>query len=95
MALDRSDIEKIADLARIKLDEPSVGELTNRLSAIIEMVGKMASVDTSGVEPMSNPHDGVQRLRADVVTENNMRDAFQAIAPLADSGLYLVPKVIE
>ncbi len=95
MAIDRAELERVAELARIKLDDDAIPELTRRLSAILDMVGQMSALDTSGVEPMSNPHDATQRLRPDAVTEPNQREAFQAIAPLAESGLYLVPKVIE
>lgn len=95
MAIDPSELERVATLARIRLDADAVPELTQRLSAILGMVGQMSALDTSGVQPMSNPHDAVQRLRADRVTETDQRDAFQAIAPLAENGLYLVPKVIE
>jgi aspartyl-tRNA(Asn)/glutamyl-tRNA(Gln) amidotransferase subunit C len=52
-------------------------------------------VDTHDVEPMANPLDATQRLRPDKVTQSNRRDAFQAIAPAVENGLYLVPKVIE
>ena len=44
---------------------------------------------------MANPLDATQRLRADEVTEANQREAFQAIAPAVENGLYLVPRVIE
>ena len=52
-------------------------------------------MDTEDVEPMAHPTDAVQRLRPDEVTEENQREKFQSIAPQAESGLYLVPKVIE
>ncbi len=95
MSVERSDIEKIATLARIRIDEKEVPEVVNRLNDILGMVDKMQSIDTSGVEPMANPLDASQRLRADTVSENNQRDRFQDIAPNAENGLYLVPKVIE
>jgi aspartyl-tRNA(Asn)/glutamyl-tRNA(Gln) amidotransferase subunit C len=44
---------------------------------------------------MSHPLDVVQRLREDIVTENNQREEFQSVAPATQNGLYLVPKVIE
>jgi aspartyl-tRNA(Asn)/glutamyl-tRNA(Gln) amidotransferase subunit C len=55
----------------------------------------MQAVDTRGVEPMAHAQDLSQRLRDDVVTETNRREAFQAVAPETEAGLYLVPKVIE
>jgi aspartyl-tRNA(Asn)/glutamyl-tRNA(Gln) amidotransferase subunit C len=58
-------------------------------------VDQLQSADTSGIEPMANPMDAVQILRADVVTETDKRAKLQEIAPLVEDGLYLVPKVIE
>jgi aspartyl-tRNA(Asn)/glutamyl-tRNA(Gln) amidotransferase subunit C len=93
--IEKSDIEKIARLARISINEGEVDELTRRLGNILALVDELKAVDTSGVAPMANPHDANQRLRADIVTEPNLRDAFQAIAPETEAGLYLVPKVLE
>lgn len=100
--ISKSDIEKIARLARISIDAAGVDELTARLGNILALVDQLKLVDTQGVAPMANPHDAVygftagsQRLRTDSVTEPNLREAFQAIAPQTDAGLYLVPKVIE
>jgi aspartyl-tRNA(Asn)/glutamyl-tRNA(Gln) amidotransferase subunit C len=94
-SIQKSDIEKIARLARINVAEGEVDELTRRLGNILALVDQLKSVDTSGVEPMANPHDAIQRLRPDAVSETNQREAFQAIAPQTEAGLYLVPKVIE
>ena len=69
MAVDRNDIEKIARLARISVDESGIDELTRRLGNILNLVDQLQSVNTQGVEPMANPHDAIQRLRADVITE--------------------------
>lgn len=95
MTVSKNDIETIARLARIGLNEAQVPELTNRLNDILGMVEQMQSVDTEGVLPMDNPLDAVQRLRADEVTEVDQHEYFQKIAPAAENGLYLVPKVIE
>ena len=95
MAIEQQEIEKIAELARIRIDESQVGEVTQRITEILAMVDQLQAAETDGVEPLSNPHDATQRLRADVVTEGNQRDSFQAIAPAVEDGLYLVPKVID
>lgn len=95
MSIEKSDIEKIASLARIRVDQSAVPEIANRINDILKMVDSMQAVDTADIEPMANPLDAVQRLRADLVTERNQREAFQAIAPQVEQGLYLVPTVIE
>ena len=95
MSLDVDAVKKIAYLARLKIDEADVPGYVNNLSNIIDLVEQMSAVDTEGVLPMSHPMDAVQRLREDKVTETNQREAFQAIAPKTEDGLYLVPQVIE
>ena len=95
MAIEQQEIEKIAELARIRIDESAVGEVTQRITEILAMVDQLQAADTEGVEPLSNPLDATQRLRADAVTESNQREDFQAIAPNVENGLYLVPKVID
>jgi len=55
----------------------------------------MNSVNTDNVEPLANPTDAVQRLRADAVTETNHREKYMANAPAQENGLFLVPKVVE
>lgn len=95
MALDRSDVEKIAHLARIALSEDDIPATTAKLSGILGLIDTMQAVDTEGVAPLAHPLETIQRLRPDQVSESNQRDQFQAIAPATESGLYLVPKVIE
>ncbi|PKM31375.1 MAG: Asp-tRNA(Asn)/Glu-tRNA(Gln) amidotransferase GatCAB subunit C [Gammaproteobacteria bacterium HGW-Gammaproteobacteria-11] len=95
MALDRTEVEKIAHLARIALDEQDIPATTAKLSGILELIDRMQAVDTAGIEPLAHPLETTQRLRNDQVTEQNQRDAYQAIAPATEAGLYLVPKVIE
>jgi len=95
MAIERSEVEKIAHLARLGLAENALPRTTETLNNILGLIDRMQAVDTSGVEPLAHPLETTQRLRADEVTEANHRDDYQAIAPAVENGLYLVPRVIE
>ena len=95
MALNIPDIKRLAYLARIEIDDKQAEKTLNKLSGILTLIEEMQAVDTAGITPMSHSQDVVQRLREDVVTETNQRTLFQENAPAVDSGLYLVPKVIE
>ncbi|MDF9755246.1 aspartyl-tRNA(Asn)/glutamyl-tRNA(Gln) amidotransferase subunit C [Pseudomonas sp. TE6288] len=95
MALQRSDVEKIAHLARLGLNEGELPRTTDALNSILGLVDQMQAVDTSGIEPLAHPLEATQRLRPDQVTESNQRDRYQAVAPSTENGLYLVPKVID
>ncbi|PLW82897.1 Asp-tRNA(Asn)/Glu-tRNA(Gln) amidotransferase GatCAB subunit C [Kineobactrum sediminis] len=94
-AVQQDEIEKMAELARIRIADHQIGEVTERIADILAMVDQLQAVDTAGVEAMANPLDAVQRLRPDIVTEGDQREVFQAIAPAVENGLYLVPKVID
>ena len=104
MALNIADIKRIAHLARIEINEAEAETTLIKLSGILGLIEQMQAVDTTGIMPMSHSQDVVQRLRDDVVTATNQREAFQANAPMLGNGstdkavaggLYLVPKVIE
>jgi aspartyl-tRNA(Asn)/glutamyl-tRNA(Gln) amidotransferase subunit C len=93
--VDRSDIVKLANLARLNVSESALDEVANSIGNVLALVDQLQAVNTGDVEPMAHPLDALQRLRADDVSETNQRERFQAIAPATENGLYLVPRVIE
>ena len=95
MSLDRTDVEKIAHLARLNIAEQDIQEYAENLSNILKLVDQMQAVDTHNIAPMAHPMDAIQRLRIDEVTEGNQRDHLQTVAPAVEAGLFQVPKVIE
>jgi len=74
-------VEQIAHLARLQIDADSIADYAAEMSGVLELAAQMDQVDTSSVEPMAHPTHAVQRLREDVVTETDRREAFQNIAP--------------
>lgn len=95
VSLNKDQVQHIAVLARLKLEDDEFGETVEKLSRIVDFVDQLSQAATDDVVPMAHPLDASQRLRADQVTEVNDRDRVQQNAPSIDSGLYLVPKVIE
>lgn len=95
MTLSIDDVKKIAHLARLNMSEKDLTLYQTQLSNILQFVEQMNQVDTSHIEPISHALDIAQRLRPDVISEKDQREAFQKIAPEVQAGLYLVPKVIE
>jgi len=95
MSLDKTEIEKIAHLARLAIDENDIPNYAQDLNDILGLVEQLSEADTNDIRPMAHPFDAHQRLRADTVTETNQREKFQSIAPKTDAGTYLVPQVIE
>ena len=96
MALTREQIENIAHLARLELQPTEVPVYQESLSAILDFVGELDRADTANVAPMAHPLPGLsQRLRPDVITEQDHHELYQENAPQVAAALYLVPKVIE
>ena len=95
MTLSADEVRHIAKLARIELADGDLDASQAKLNGIFGLIEEMQAVNTDGVEPMSHPQELAQRLREDAVSETDRRQAYQAIAPQTEAGLYLVPKVIE
>lgn len=99
MALNPTDIDRIANLARLELrgDEPE--RMLSSINSFFDIVEQMRAVDTSGIEPLAHPVAAIAdiqlRLRPDISSEPNQREANQQSAPAVERGLFLVPKVIE
>jgi len=99
MSLSASDIARIASLARLQLASDESERMLSQINGFFDLVERMRSVDTAGVEPLAHPVAAIEditlRLREDVVSEPDNREANQKSAPAVEAGLFLVPKVIE
>lgn len=95
MSLTRDQVQHIALLARLELEEGEFDDVVDKLSRIVEFVDRLQAAPVDDVVPMAHPLNRSQRLRPDAVTEQVDREALQANAPLVGDGFYLVPKVIE
>ena len=95
MSLSKEQVRHIALLARLSLDEKDIDDVVEKLSSIVDFVDQLRAAPTDEVVPMAHPMDMSQRLRADAVTESNVRDKIQENAPSVENGFYLVPKVLD
>jgi aspartyl-tRNA(Asn)/glutamyl-tRNA(Gln) amidotransferase subunit C len=95
MPLNKQDVKKAADLARIAISDDEAEAALAPLKQVFTLIEQMQTQDTDGVEPMAHAQDISSRLREDTVTETNKREALQASAPATEKGLFLVPKVID
>jgi aspartyl-tRNA(Asn)/glutamyl-tRNA(Gln) amidotransferase subunit C len=95
MPVSTEQVRHIAKLARIAMSDAEIERLAPELNNILGWVEQLGEVNTDGVEPLTAVIDQKLRLRDDVVTEGNIRDAILANAPDAQHGFFAVPKVIE
>ena len=95
MSVDEATVRHIAKLARLAVTDEEVHALAPELSGILDWVEQLGEVNVEGVAPMTAVIPNKLRLREDIVTEGNRRDAVLANAPVAEHGFFAVPKVIE
>ena len=95
MSLTLDDVEKIAKLSRLTLSDDEKNSTLEKLNAVFELVEKMQTVNTDGIEPMAHPHEVALRLRDDAVTESDHAAEYLAVAPEVRNRMYIVPHVIE
>ncbi|HZY16871.1 MAG TPA: Asp-tRNA(Asn)/Glu-tRNA(Gln) amidotransferase subunit GatC [Ramlibacter sp.] len=99
MALTADDIRRLQHLARLELQPHESERMLTQINGFFGIVEAMRAVDTSGVEPLAHPVAAIQdvqlRLRDDIVSESDQREANQRSAPAVERGLFLVPRVIE
>ena len=95
MSLDNKKVKEIAYLARLNIEDSEIEQSTAELNNILKLMDKLGEIDTGDAQPMAHPLKMSQRLREDNVTEEDLSEDFQAIAPKTGKGHFLVPTVIE
>ncbi len=89
------DVAALARAARIALSEDERVELQGDLEQVLEFVGKIDEVDTSGCEATTFVCDSRSVLRPDVVRESLEREVVLANAPGKVGSEFKLPKIVE
>lgn len=95
MSITASDVQKCTSLSRLAIDDATAQSYAGSLDKILAMMSVLSDVNTDDIKPLANIHEACTELRADVASTDIDRDAYQAVAPAVQDGLYLVPQVIE
>ena len=96
MAFSKQQLQKFADLVKIEISDEKLAQMN--IDGVVEWLDKLQKIDTKGVEPLLNPAEHDLPMRADVVTEPNMRDKILANSPDTagvSRGYFAVPKVMD
>lgn len=84
-------MDHVARLARLKFSDEEAGELAVELSAILDHVDLLASVDTDGVEPTTHVVELVNVLRDDAPASELTVEQALLNAPESEDGAFRVP----
>ena len=95
MSVDKNTVRKGVRLVRFAVPEGRLEPLAGELNGILAWIEQLNEVNVDGVEPMTTPVAMKLPMRADVVTDGNIRDQVLANAPKSEDGFFVVPKVVE
>ena len=93
--MDKKTVTTISYLSRLKIDGENEQKIVKDLDNIIEFVDQLNDVDTSDVEPLTNPLEKTAKTRNDEVTAKNLKKELLEVAPSANEDYFLVPRVVE
>ncbi|HEY1768000.1 MAG TPA: Asp-tRNA(Asn)/Glu-tRNA(Gln) amidotransferase subunit GatC [Terracidiphilus sp.] len=92
------DVERVAELAHLRLTPEETAQMLTNLNAILGQVAELNELDTAGVAPLAQVgelEDFASALRADQIRPSLDRAAVMSQAPESDQVFFKVPKVIE
>jgi len=95
MVIDKETVEKVANLAKLELDEAEKEVLIKDMSEILDFMAKLNEIDTTGIEPLVYMTDEVNVYREDVIKQDITTDEGLKNAPKHTDEYFLVAKVIE
>ena len=95
MQIDEKTVIKIANLARIELNEQDVHKMQASLSSILSWIEQLDEVPTDDIEPLFNVTLDQMPMRQDIVNDGDQLQAVLSNAPATIYDMFTVPKVIE
>ena len=93
--MDKKTVTTISYLSRLKIDDEKEEKIINDLDNIIKFVDQLNDVDTSEIDPLTNPLEKTAKTRKDIVTAKNLKKELLEVAPSANEDYFLVPRVVE
>ena len=95
MGLTREQVEHVALLARLELDDLTKERVTEQLAKILDYIAKLKELNTEGVEPLSHPGELANVFRSDELRPSLERERSLGNAPNQQDDFFKVPRIIE
>lgn len=93
MPEDKFNIDKIADLAKLKLSPEQKRKFSGQIEEILSYMQQLKELDTRNVEPLCHIHEGLSVFRDDVVKPSLDREKALMNAPAQGQGFFKTPKI--
>ena len=88
-------VKKVAELARLKLDNNQVKHHAEQIEKILDYVNQLEKIDTTGVACTTRAIEVINVLRSDANNKFEDRDELLNLAPARENDFFKVPKIIK
>ena len=95
MSLDKGTVKRVAQLARLRLDDGQLEKTAEELNEIFSLIEQLDEVEVSDIEPLASVTGHSLPERIDEVTDGNYPERVLSNAPDRASNFFTVPKVVE
>ncbi|WP_319423125.1 Asp-tRNA(Asn)/Glu-tRNA(Gln) amidotransferase subunit GatC [Pleurocapsa sp. FMAR1] len=93
--IDRQEVRKVANLARLNITEAEEEEFTTQLNSILEYFDQLSELDTTGVPPTTRAIETSNITRADELSPFPAKKELLKAAPEQQGEFFRVPKIIS
>jgi len=94
MSVTKKDVEKIAELAKLKFTDDELDNFTHQMNEILSYMDKLNELDTENVKPLSHPVEQINVFREDELKPSVSTEEALKNAPDKTDQHFKVPKVI-
>lgn len=93
--IDREQVHKVANLARLELTPEEEAQFSTQLSSILEYVEQLSELDVTDVPPTTRAIDVSNITREDKLQPYPEREAILSSAPEQEGDFFKVPKILN
>ena len=94
MKITKNDVEHIAQLARLEVDDSLVEKFAGQISRTLQYIDKLKEADVSSASLASDAVFQTNVFREDKLEESPGPDITLANAPERDDDFYTVPRIV-
>jgi aspartyl-tRNA(Asn)/glutamyl-tRNA(Gln) amidotransferase subunit C len=95
MTISRQDVQHVARLARLGLEDAEIDRLASELDHILDAMQALAQLDTSAIPPTAEVIPLRNVMRDDAARPSLPVDEILRNAPATRDGYFLVPPVLD
>ena len=91
----KDEVKKVANLARLELNENEINNHAEQLEKILEYIKQLEKIDTNDVPCTTRAIEVINVLRKDIKNDSDCTEEILGLAPSSEDKYFKVPKIIN